>query len=404
MRILMLTQFYPPLMGGIERHVQALSRELAARGHEVWVATLLHRGLAAVEQADGVHIRRLRGSAQRLPFLFTADRQHAPPLADPEITLGLQNLLNQFRPEVVHAHDWMVRSFLPLKRRRGPRLVRTLHDCELTCAQMRFMYRDAELCPGPSLTRCLDCCAHHYGPLRGTVTCLGNWITAPTERRRVDAFIPVSRAIGRANHLDPTAANVHVIPNFVPDEIAAGAEVQDERLSALPREKFILQVGDLTRDKGIHVLLEAYAGLSSPPPLVLIGRRLPETPRDLPAGVTILESLPHALVMQAWKRSLFATVPSLCMDASPTVTLEAMACGRAVIGSNIGGIADQIVDGETGLLVRPGDVEGLRQAMARLIADADLRQRMERAARERVRSFQAGQVVGRIEEVYGIRH
>ena len=404
MRILMLAQFYPPLMGGIERHVQALARALAGRGHQVSVATLWHAGLAAQEQIDGVRIHRLRGTIQRLSFLFTGDRQHSPPLADPGVTRALARLLAREQPDLVHAHDWMVRSFLPLKRPSGPRLVRTLHDCELTCAQMRFMYRDETLCPGPSDQRCRECCRHHYGRFKGAFTLTGNRMAAPLERERVDAYIPVSRAIAAANGLDPDAPDVHVIPNFVPDDVADVPWTFDERLNALPRDPFILQVGDLARDKGIEVLLAAYAGLPDRPPLVLIGRRLPESPRELPPGVTVIEGLPHALVMETWKRSLFATVPSTCLDASPTVTLEAMACSRAVIGSRIGGIVDQIVDGETGYLVPPGDVEALREAMARLIANPGLRKRLGTTGRERVRAFQAGAVVGRIEEVYGIRN
>ena len=162
----------------------------------------------------------------------------------------------------------------------------------------------------------------------------------------------------------------------------------------------VLQVGDLALDKGINVLLEAYRGLESAPPLVLIGRRLPESPTDLPPNVTLINGLPHKAVMQAWQRSMFGTVPSTCLDASPTVTLEAMACGKPVIGSNIGGIPDQIVDGETGLLVPPGDAGALRAAMMRLITDEKLRGRMGAAAKLRVDSFRASNVVRQIEEMY----
>jgi glycosyltransferase involved in cell wall biosynthesis len=104
--------------------------------------------------------------------------------------------------------------------------------------------------------------------------------------------------------------------------------------------------------------------------------------------------------MQAWQRSLFGVVPSLNPDASPTVTLEAMACGRAVIGSRTGGIVDQVSEGETGLLVPPGDMQALRKAMQCLADDPGLRERMGAAARKRVVEFQANVVVSKIEKVY----
>ncbi len=56
MRILMLAQFYPPAIGGEERHVRDLSIELAARGHDISLATLWHKGLADFEIDQGVRI------------------------------------------------------------------------------------------------------------------------------------------------------------------------------------------------------------------------------------------------------------------------------------------------------------------------------------------------------------
>jgi len=388
-------------MGGIERHVQSLSKALTRRGHCVIVVTLWHKGLPEFEVEDGVKIYRVHGTMQRISKLFSSERHHSPPFPDPEVVWSLKRILSLEDPQIVHAHDWMGRSYIPLKDHSRRRFIRTLHDCELTCAQMRFMYQDTYLCQGPSLWKCMGCARHHYGNVKGTVTLLTNRAMGWWERRSVDVYIPVSHAVSEANRVRSGSASVQVLPNFVLDDIAAGTEqATDPRLDQLPTEGFILQVGDLARDKGIDILVKAYAGLSSPPPLVLIGRRLAESPRVLPPGVTVIEGLPHHLVMQAWRRSLFGTVSSTCLDASPTVTLEAMISGRPVIGSRIGGIVDQIVDGVTGFLVHPGDVQELQQAMAKLIADPAMRERMGSAARDRVREFQASTVVNKIQAIY----
>ena len=74
--------------------------------------------------------------------------------------------------------------------------------------------------------------------------------------------------------------------------------------------------------------------------------------------------------------------------------------GRPVVASHIGGLPDIVVDGETGLLVPPGDELALRQALARLLADSGLRERMGALARQRVVQFKASMVVTRIEQVY----
>lgn len=74
--------------------------------------------------------------------------------------------------------------------------------------------------------------------------------------------------------------------------------------------------------------------------------------------------------------------------------------GRPVIASRIGGLPDIVVDGETGLLVDPGDELVLRQSMRHLLDDPVLRERMGVRAKQRVGEFQASTVVPRIEQVY----
>jgi glycosyltransferase involved in cell wall biosynthesis len=104
--------------------------------------------------------------------------------------------------------------------------------------------------------------------------------------------------------------------------------------------------------------------------------------------------------MAAFRRCLFAVLPSVCLDACPTTVLETMASGRPVVATTTGGIVDLIVDEQNGLLVPPGDEARLAEAMARLLSDADLCARLAAGAQERVRRFTASAVVERLEAVY----
>jgi glycosyltransferase involved in cell wall biosynthesis len=104
--------------------------------------------------------------------------------------------------------------------------------------------------------------------------------------------------------------------------------------------------------------------------------------------------------MQAWSRCAIALIPSTCPDACPTVAMEAMAMGRPIIASRIGGLTDIIVDGQTGLLVPPGDPQALGEAIQSLLDDPEQRECMTMMARQRVLEFQAKSVVPRIEQVY----
>ncbi|HEX9373663.1 MAG TPA: glycosyltransferase, partial [Roseiflexaceae bacterium] len=255
-------------------------------------------------------------------------------------------------------------------------------------------------CAGPGPAKCLGCAAEHYGPAKGLPTALGNWALGAAERASVDMFLPVSHATAAGNGLPGSRLPYQVIPNFVPD--ATGAEGDDLRpyLAQLPDEGYLLFVGDLRPLKGLDVLLRAYAGLAGAPPLVLIGKVWAETPAELPPNVVVLRDWPNHAVMAAWRRSIAAVVPSIWPEPFGIVVIEAMASGRPVVGSRIGGIPDLVADGETGLLVPPGNPTALRDALARLLDDPELRERMGQAARWRAAEFRATSVVPRIERVY----
>ena len=397
----MLAQFYPPTVGGEERHVADLSAALVERGHQVAVATLWHAGLPEFETERGVRVYRIRGTAQRAEHLFSeSGRRHAPPFPDPELVLALRRIVGIERPEVVHGHNWLVRSFLPLKKWSGARLVMTLHDYSLVCAK-KSMLRSNAPCDGAGI-RCWGCAAEHYGAVKGTPTLIGNWVMSAFERSLVDVFIPVSQAVARMTGVGSGRRRSRVIPNFVPDRFESNGADRDPRLAQLPDRPFLLYVGDLRRFKGIQVLLAAHAGIANAPPLVLIGRKDADTPARFPENVVVLDPLPHGAVMAAWRKSLIGLLPSIGPETFGIAALEAMAMGRPVIASRIGGLPDIVIDGETGLLVPPGDGDGLRRAIEGLLDDPALRERMGQAARQRAMEFRASAIVPRIEQVYQV--
>jgi glycosyltransferase involved in cell wall biosynthesis len=292
MRVLMLAQFYPPVIGGEERHVLSLSEGLAARGHEVVVATMPHPARPMKAVINGVTVRSLRGAMQRASMLFSEqERPHAPPFPDPELAWRLASIVREFKPDVVHGHNWMGNSFVPALSHDRPAIVATLHDYSLTCA-IKTLERYDRPCPGPRVGACLSCAANHFGPLMGGVTATANFLASRARRRTVDHFIAVSDAVAESCGLVDGNVPYDVLPTFIPDNVAELPPLADERVKRLPADGFLLFVGDLNRRKGVHVLIEAYAKLRNAPPLVLIGRRTPDTPADLPENGMLFESWP----------------------------------------------------------------------------------------------------------------
>jgi glycosyltransferase involved in cell wall biosynthesis len=94
--------------------------------------------------------------------------------------------------------------------------------------------------------------------------------------------------------------------------------------------------------------------------------------------------VPHDELQQLYARAAIVACPSR-REGFGVACLEAMAHGRPVVASAVGGLTDLVVDGETGLLVPPRDVVALRAALDRLLGDRDLRRRLGSAGRERAR-------------------
>ena len=402
LRILMLSSFYPPDIGGAQRQTQLLSQELARRGHEVAVATVWQAGLSEQEDDGGVTVHRLKGLTTRVPwFSVEARRRRHPPFPDPAIAYSLHRLIGRFKPDLVHSYGWITYSGAAALLGKDIPLIVSARTYGYTCPTTNMLWHD-HVCSGPAPLKCLECAARRYGGYsKSAVAVAGVFFGKELLRYKLAGVHTISnfvRDTTRRDLIGQRAIADVLIPSFRESE----EEEQDVSnfVGQLPSEPFILFVGALTPHKGLGVLLEAYERLSAPPPLVLIGTVRGDTYRDFPPNVKVFYNIPHPSVMAAWEQCLFAVSPSLWPEPFGSVVHEAMSKGKAVIGTKPGGHTDMIVDGETGLLVPSGDVDALAQAMPRLIDNPAERERLGSAARERAQLFTADVMVPRFEAFY----
>jgi len=401
MRILEVTDCYPPpLLGGRDLQVQMLSHELVRRGHEVEVVSLAGLRGPRIELDGAVRVHRIAGWSRLLGRLYAnPEKPFHPTLADPGLVRVLGRLLRESRPQIVHAHSWLLYSLLPLLPAQETRLVVWVHDYGLICPKGTLVYRGG-VCTGPKYAKCVGCAKEQYGGLRSLALTSGQTIMKPW-LGRVDRYVANSKFTARAvqDLIAPGKGPMEVIPPFAPDE-AFHAD-NGARPDFVPREgPYLMFAGALGPHKGLNVLLEAWAGLDPRIPLVLAGIRRPDTPRSFPAGVTVVEEVPHEDVLRAFGHCLAAVVPSVWPEPFGAVVLEAMAAGRPVIASAVGGMADLVVDGTTGILVPPGDAAALQTAMQTLVADPLLRATMGGEGRKRAAAYSANAVVGSWERVF----
>jgi len=170
---------------------------------------------------------------------------------------------------------------------------------------------------------------------------------------------------------------------------------------------YILGIGRHVKQKGFDVLIEAFAaaGLGSYD-LLLAGDgpervELERLARKvlIEAHVKFIGRADRATAVGLFRDCEFFVLPSR-QEPLGIVNLEAMAAGKAVIASRTGGVPEIVTDGETGLLVAPGDAGALAGALRRLAGDGALRERLEAGGRERVKGFAWEAVAGSYRQIY----
>jgi len=206
------------------------------------------------------------------------------------------------------------------------------------------------------------------------------WLFRPI-LRRARIVVCASRALA-AGVRALGARDVRVIPS--------GVDVP-ERIVEPEHPAHVLYVGRLSEEKGIRELATASEGL----PLVVVG----DGPLRwlLPQAVGFV---PHRDLGPYYERAAVVVVPSR-REGYGVVAREAMAYGRSVVATRVGGLPDAIEDGVTGLLVPPRDPGALRTALARLLADPPLRARVGGAARAHAsRTFEWDSCLGELVGAY----
>jgi len=345
-RVLHVGKYYPPDKGGIETVVETLCR-VERRWADTQALVLRRDRSTTLDLRDDVPVRRV-GSLATVGAVSVAP------------TLPLWLARAEAEVLVLHEPNPMALLSYYLARPRIP-LVVWYHS---EVIRPRWKYR------------------LFYQPL------------VDFALRRAARVVVASPPMLDVTALAPYRAKCLVIPYGLPVERYAPAPDVSARVLVLRQQAVrptLLFVGRLVGYKGVEILLRALPGLDAD--LVVVGdgpRRssLESLARELGVSARVRflgEVAPDELL--AWYHACDVFVlPSVSrQEAFGMVQLEAMLCGRPVVSTNVGtGVSWVNQHERTGLVVRPGDSTGLREALARLIADPGLRRRLGAEARTRV--------------------
>jgi glycosyltransferase involved in cell wall biosynthesis len=299
-------------------------------------------------------------------------------------------LLDRENPDVVHVHNTLVMispSIYSACRKRGVPVVQTLHNFRLLCPGAQFL-RDGQICEDcveHSLMRSVrHGCYRDSRPATASVALMLAWHRrSGTWDELVDRYIALTDFARDKFIASGFAADKIVVkPNFVdPDPGAKESAGKDA-----------IYIGRLSKEKGLHTLIEAWKRLPKNCALQIIGdgperKALEEDAQR--CGLTSIQfrgRLSHEESLAAMKSASFLIMPSEWYEGFPMTLAESFACGTPVICSKLGSMEEIIDDGRTGLHFAAGDAEDLARKIEWAFGHPSEIAAMGRAARREYES------------------
>jgi glycosyltransferase involved in cell wall biosynthesis len=376
-------------IGGPARHVLILSDALRSRGFETFVAygstSEFEESLEDALQEQGVRSIKLPQLGRRIR-----------PWSDARVLAQLVALMKRERPDIVHTHT----------AKAG------------TLGRLAALVYNATQ---PRTKRCLVVHTFHGHVLTGYFGKVGS-LAARFIERTLSIFTDTVIAISESQRLDLTerfrvaaSSKIAVIPLglelrdllVLGENDGNGASLREELGIGLA-DVVIGYVGRFVPIKDLDALLHGFARAGRRVPgirLLLVGDG---ECRDALKRRTARLGLTGQVHFAGWRHDLTAVYAvidvfalSSLNEGTPVAAIEAMAAGRAVVATRVGGVGDIIEHGVTGLLVEPRDAPALGDALAALAGSAELRTRLGCAARQFVATrFASSRLVDDIEALY----
>ena len=418
MKILVVVHDYLPAhLGGSELHAHQTAVELARRGHEV-TALFTERDLSA-EQGE---LRR-----GELDGVATIEAVHQREYEDVRETWVqarsaevLDRVLDELRPDVVHFHHlalWGSRC-LRVAREAGCRVLLTLHDYHLVCDRATLLRSDGELCTGGPTGDCTDCLRDH--PLLPERHPGG-------AHRTPEALLALAAIARREQHANDLASVRRVIcpSRFLADLFVEAELLRPEQVVVLeagypgPRREprpappadgpatplRVGYVGGIYPSKGLHVLVDAMGHLRDAPVELHVHGILDWFPDYVDALRRAATGLPvhfHGRFEPARLDDVLAgvdvlVVPSVWYENMPITIQEAFRNGLPVVTTDLGGMAEAVEHGVSGLTFPRGDARALADRLRALASDRALLARLA-AGRPPITTLE--EVVDELERLY----
>ena len=369
MRVLMVNKFHY-IVGGSETCYFSMKRLLEQRGHTVIdFAMADERNTPSPYSEYFVNKVDYHGkNSLGRQFLMARNFVYSP-----EAKRKFERLVRDTQPDLVHLHIFhhqLSPSILDVVKKYRLPAVYTAHDLQLLCPNYIMARHGAlcEACMGGKVFSCVRNRCVMDSLAKSALSALENKVHRSRGIYDVIQYLILPSAFFRDKFLEAGCAPERLahVPNFLnlPPLTAAGRE---------KKEPYILYAGRLSEEKGLRTLLRAVEGtdisLRVAGTGAMEGEMRAAVRRQSFSRVKLLGFLDGPALMNEICGASALVLPSEWYENGPYAAIEAMRCGRPLIGSRIGGIPEMIHN--NGILTVPGDAGGLRRAMETVLTVSD---------------------------------
>ena len=409
----MVSDFFPPtVMGGAEISCRLLAEALSQEGLDVHVLTPSFSGPRGPVQTGGF-------TTYYYLFPFKSALKRHVVIGNPFFYLWSSRPISLYVKktglDILHAQNkYSIPGSTLAARYNDVPVFATVRDtlplCEFAICTLQGETKIGVDCSFLKLLRCTREFQELYDLTGNTLSKLLKWIplalyakvnngTLRFFLKRVDQIVAVSNGLKDIyveSGFDP--AKISVVQNIIPPlehpKVKNLGELEGlkRRLNLRSGGRVVLYVGRLSWGKGVHLLVDAMVPVLSRirnVKLIVVGGGILDpvlkervVSLGLSDSVLFLGHMDHETVLQLYHLAHIVVSPSVWPEPLSRVQLEAMAAGKPVIASKVGGNPETVIEGKTGLLVAPGEVDPLAEAMIYLLENPRIARNLGRRGME----------------------
>ncbi len=390
---ILFTIYSPPKTGGAEISTELLAKELERSGHRVVIASTGNYGVKTY----------IFKKYKTIP-VFQIQRAY--------LANFLGKIIKKEKIDLIHSQDRLttVAAIIVAKKHNIP-VVCHFRDYWFACPKSSCLsgVGECETCDFKSLVKCVSPLRLPFDSYKLLDIRMSRKIL-----KKADIKIALSSAVNEKLRLCGINKGTVIVPNPVDTDLFS--EISKKAIASLKKrwdlgKITVAFVGPLTQNKGILEALKVMVPIlknHKEVTFLVIGKGplrkqidVEVKKNDLESQIKLVGYLPYKEIPKAYSASDIIVFPSIWQEPFGRIAIEAMAAGKPIVASDVGGIKD-IVNDKTGFLVSPSNLGGWREKLELLIKDKKLREKLGGGGRMLVKKYLTKTIAKDIEKVYSV--